>query len=194
MCSSDLRTLHRLFNGCTYNFLKTGRFRFRLFGITWTAYTNKQARFSNDFIGLNYYSHSLVKFGFENGFFTLKHRKGDLTTDMGYDVYPEGIYRALLETSELKLPIFITENGIADDKDAHRFMFIRTYLYAVSQAIRAGAKVEGYFYWSLMDNFEWAEGYSMKFGLYEVNFKTQARKLRKGAEAYRMVIKNFAQG
>ncbi len=188
------RTLHRLFNSCIYYFLKTGRFRFRLFGITRINYTNRQARFSNDFIGLNYYSHSLVKFGLGNGFFTFKHHKSDLMTDIGYDVYPEGLYRALMETKQLKLPIFITENGIADARDAHRFMFIRTYLYALSQAIQDGAKVEGYFYWSLMDNFEWAEGYSMKFGLYEVDFETQARKLRKGAEAYRMVIEDFAHG
>ena len=75
--------------------------------------------------------------------------------------------------AQLGKPIYITENGIADARDDRRELFIRRYLYAMSQAMKDGCDVRGYFYWSLLDNFEWAKGYEMKFGLYEVDFKTQ---------------------
>lgn len=188
------RTLHNLFNTSIYRFLKTGNFRFSFLGIPLIRYHDARAKHSNDFIGLNYYSHFIVKFGFRGGLFTFDRRPDDVQTDMAYAMYPEGIYRALRETAALNLPIIITENGIADRVDNRRFPFIRTYLYAISQAIKEGVDVRGYFYWSLMDNFEWAEGYSMKFGLYAVDFKTQVRTLRAGSEAYRMVIKNAANG
>ncbi len=84
----------------------------------------------------------------------------------------------------------ITENGIADHKDDRRAIYIERYLYSVSKAIKDGYNVVGYFYWSLMDNFEWAFGYDMKFGLYSVDFKTQKRKLRKGANTFIKIVKN----
>ena len=188
------RTLHNLFNTSIYQFLKTGKFLFSILGIPIIRYHDDRGKHSNDFIGLNYYSRLLVKFGLRGGLFKFVMRPDDVKTDMAYAMYPEGIYRALMETSGLNLPIIITENGIADKVDNNRFPFIRTYLYAVSQAIKEGVDVRGYFYWSLMDNFEWAEGYSMKFGLYAVDFKTQERTLRAGSEAYRMVIKSAVDG
>ena len=92
---------------------------------------------------------------------------------------------------KLNLPIIITENGIADAKDDRRHLFIRRYLYALSRAMRDGAIVKGYFYWSLYDNFEWAEGYKMRFGLYEVDYGTQERRLRDGAKYFVEVVKRF---
>ena len=80
------------------------------------------------------------------------------------------------------------ENGIPDAKDDRRETFIRRYLYAMSKAIEEGCDVRGYYYWSLLDNFEWAEGYSMRFGLYEMNFETQERTLREGAKAYQEIV------
>ncbi|NUM78092.1 family 1 glycosylhydrolase, partial [candidate division KSB1 bacterium] len=71
-------------------------------------------------------------------------------------------------------------------------LFIRRYLYALSQALKAGDDVRGYFYWSLLDNFEWVEGYDMKFGLYEVDFATQKRKLREGARSFVEIVKRDA--
>ena len=67
-------------------------------------------------------------------------------------------------------------------------MFIERYIYAMYKAMEEGCNVRGYFYWSLMDNFEWAEGYDMKFGLYEVDFNTQRRTLRKGSEKFINII------
>ena len=93
------------------------------------------------------------------------------------------------EVEKIGKPIIITENGIADSKDDRRSLFIERYLYSVYKAMYEGSNVRGYFYWSLMDNFEWAEGYDMKFGLYEVNFKNQNRKLRNGSKKFIEIVK-----
>ena len=109
-------------------------------------------------------------------------------TDMPYTIYAEGFYRALHQASILNKPIIVTENGIADLKDANRAKYIEQYLYALSKAIEDGLDIKGYYYWSLLDNFEWAFGYDMKFGLYEVDFKTQKRTLREGAKVYKKIV------
>ena len=99
-------------------------------------------------------------------------------------MYAEGFYRALKTISKLEVPIYVTENGLADDTDNIRPLFIERYLYAMNQALKERIDIRGYFYWSLMDNFEWAEGYSMKFGLYEVAPETQDRNLRQGSQPF----------
>ncbi len=122
--------------------------------------------------------------------------------DMDYGIYPEGIYRAFHSMKALGVPIYVTENGIADAKDDRRKFWIQGHLYAVHKAIQDGIDVRGFIYWSLMDNFgkwvmqsviriEWAKGFGMRFGLYEVNYETQQRTLREGAKAYVDIIKNF---
>jgi len=77
---------------------------------------------------------------------------------MGYSVYAEGLYRALKRFDKLKIPIIVTENGLADSKDALRDTFIKRYTYALSKAIEEGVNVKSYYFWSLMDNFEWIKG------------------------------------
>ena len=109
---------------------------------------------------------------------------------MGYPMYGEGLHRALHTISELEVPIYITENGLADRSDEIRPLFIKRYLYAVSQALKDGLDIRGYFYWSLMDNFEWAFGYDMKFGLFSVDFDTQNRNLREGAKEFIKIVNN----
>ena len=147
------------------------------------------AKLATDFFGLNYYSHSHLKFKFDSyEFFENKFFNDDIMTDMPYAIYPEGLYRAIKKVNRLNKPIIITENGIADAKDDRRSLFIERYIYAMSKAISEGANVEGYFYWSLMDNFEWAEGYDMRFGLYAVDFNTQKRTLRNGAKKFINII------
>lgn len=108
---------------------------------------------------------------------------------MDYASYPEGFYRAIKTVSQFGVPVIITENGIADEKDDRRALFITQYLYAVSKGISEGHDIKGYYYWSLMDNFEWSLGYDMKFGLYSVDFNTLARTLREGAKRYREIIR-----
>ena len=183
--------VNHFYNDSTINFLKKGIFKIRLPGLVWIYHENQNAINSIDFFGLNYYSHNhlKMKFSLEEPF-TLKYRTEDILTDMPYTIYGEGLYRAIQSVSLLDKPIIITENGIADAKDNRRELYIKRYLYAVSKSIQDGYNVIGYFYWSLMDNFEWAFGYDMKFGLFSVDFENQERSLRKSANAYIEIVKN----
>ena len=90
----------------------------------------------------------------------------------------------------LNYPIIITENGVADHKDHIRKEFIQKYMYAISKSIEDGNNVAGYFYWSLMDNFEWAEGYCKKFGLIGIDFESLERIPKQSFWRYQEIIKS----
>ncbi|HEY4510248.1 MAG TPA: family 1 glycosylhydrolase [Candidatus Paceibacterota bacterium] len=126
-----------------------------------------------DFIGLNHYIHK--KFG-------VSHKEE--ATDIGWPIFPKGIYNCLSKLKKYRKPIYITENGLADAKDIRRERYIKDYLRWVWWAIKEGADVRGYFYWSLIDNYEWAHGYAPRFGLVEVDYKTQKRTIRQSVIAY----------
>lgn len=136
-----------------------------------------------DFIGLNYYFHSRIR-GLR-----FNQNENNVTSDMGWEIYPEGIYHVLEDLCKYKKPIYIMENGIADAKDEKRAAFIRDHLRWVHKAIENGVDVRGYFYWSLLDNFEWNKGFWPRFGLIEVNYKTMRRKIRPSAWKYKEIIK-----
>jgi beta-glucosidase len=179
------RILNRVYNGSLLDYLRTGRFHLRTPGLRSVVHEDPRGARSLDFLGLNYYSHIPVQFRLHpTEFFWLRSRPEEVRTDMPYTIYAEGLYRALQMVRELQVPIYVTENGIADARDDRRETYIERYLYALHRARSEGCDVRGYFYWSLMDNFEWAEGYEMRFGLYEMDFGTQARRLRKGAQAF----------
>ncbi len=182
------------FNHAYLKAFKTGHFHFFLPGMV--NFKDKIPGLQNslDFIGLNYYSHYAFHFSFDfDKALTPLPYPGETMTDMDYTIYPEGLYRAIKRVAKLEKPIIITENGIADAKDDRRGQFIERSLYAVSKAIRDGYDVRGYFYWSLMDNFEWNLGYDKRFGLYEVDYKTMKRTLREGAKAYMWIIKRSGE-
>jgi beta-glucosidase len=110
---------------------------------------------------------------------------------MGWGIFPHGLYEVLTDAwNKYKRPIYVMENGIADSEDRYRSEFIRDHLRAVHKAIQKGVDVKGYFYWSLLDNFEWNSGYDMKFGLYEVDRKTLERKIRPSALEYAKICKS----
>ena len=90
---------------------------------------------------------------------------------------------------EYDIPIYITENGVADEEDKLRADFIRDHVEAFQIAMIMGVDIRGYFHWSLLDNFEWAEGYTKRFGLIEVDFETQERRIRESAKVYSDIIK-----
>ncbi len=183
------RVTDKIYNGITLSYLQTGKINVNYPFFVKINYESKDSILATDFFGLNYYSHNHLKFKFDSyEFFENKFLKNDIMTDMPYAIYPEGFYRAIHQVSKLKKPIIITENGIADSNDDRRSLFIERYIYAMNRAISDGINVEGYFYWSLMDNFEWAEGFDMKFGLYEVDFKNQDRKIRKGSKKFIEII------
>lgn len=138
-----------------------------------------------DFIGLNYYHRVFVSPKLSRPFFKLTF-KGELT-DMGWEIYPEGISKVLRGLKKYNLPIYITENGIADASDQKRPYFIVSHLKKVWEAIQEDVPVKGYFYWSLIDNFEWDSGFAKRFGLFEIDFKTQKRTPRESARIYKEI-------
>lgn len=142
-----------------------------------------------DFIGLNHYFHSRINFDWKHPFKIFNQNENKEITDMGWEVYPQSIYHCLKDLKKYNQPIYITENGLADEKDKKRAEFIKNYLRYVYRAIQEGADVRGYFYWSLLDNFEWRDGYSKKFGLVDVNYKTLERKVRASAKVYSKICK-----
>lgn len=127
---------------------------------------------SSDFIGINYYTRWMVDlFGKE----PRRPRPGAEVSDLGWEFYPEGLEKALVRCASFGLPLYVTENGIADGADRLRPDFIRKSLAALDRARARGADVRGYFHWSLLDNFEWNDGYHGKFGLSAVDFADAAR-------------------
>jgi len=114
---------------------------------------------------------------------------GRQTTDLGWEIYPEGMLAALKAMQRYGRPLYVMENGIADAKDTLRSKFIIDHLKILDKAINEEKiDVKGYFHWSLTDNYEWAKGFSMKFGLCEVELKTKRRKERRSAKVYKNII------
>lgn len=148
----------------------------------WNHYFFSLIRDSQDFIGLNHYNRNVINNGFGKN-------PNAVQTDFGWEYWPESLYHALVELQPYKKPIYITENGIADTSDELRKQFIPAALTAVHRAIEAGADVRGYFYWSLLDNFEWDKGFWPRFGLIAIDYATQTRTVRPSALAYAKICK-----
>ncbi|MEK9154654.1 MAG: glycoside hydrolase family 1 protein [Patescibacteria group bacterium] len=149
---------------------------------------------NNDFLAIDYYFHNRLKFPGK-----LKNEKKEVS-DMGWELYPEGIFHVLSDLKKYKKPIYITENGLADAEDARREWFIKESLRNVFRAISEGVDVRGYLYWSLLDNFEWDKGFWPRFGLVEIDYsakgesasggKMMERKIRPSAYEYAKICKN----
>lgn len=152
----------------------------------------QKLKFDFDFIGIQNYTREVVKHWIFNPILWSKQipaskRKVELT-EMGWEVYPEGIYYLLKKFAAYKNipPLYVTENGAAfedvlDDEYVHdnkRIKFIESYLKQVLNAKNEGVNVRGYFYWSFTDNFEWAEGYRTRFGLVHIDYTTQKRTVK----------------
>jgi len=125
----------------------------------------------DDFFGLQNYSRKIYG---TDGVLPLK--EGTEVTQMGYEFYPEALEGVIRQVHEhLKLPIYVTENGIATSDDGRRVEFIKRALAGVERCISDGIPVKGYMHWSLLDNFEWMLGYQMTFGLIAVDRSNQTR-------------------
>jgi beta-glucosidase len=149
-----------------------------------------------DFIGINYYTRDFVRnTGYKlpgllgaPGTLDLERRIGK-RNDLGWEVYPEGLGHFLKSLRRFRVPLLITENGIPAGDEDDRWGFIYLHLWQVMRAMAAGSRVIGYMYWSLLDNYEWTDGYTAKFGLVGVNFKTQDRIVRPSARWLAEVIR-----
>ncbi len=154
----------------------------RLARFFWNSYfINKISKYQ-DFIGINHYH--------RHGFGV----KRDLprTEYLNWEIYPDGFYAVLMELKRFNLPVFVTENGLADSRDVMREKFIREYLFQIWRAIQHNVDVRGYFHWSLIDNFEWAHGFGPRFGLVEIDYDTLKRKIRPSAYKYAKICKENA--
>ena len=178
-------------NAENYYFLKPDnpeslldRFSTKLACYFWNEFYLNRIKKYLDFIGVNYYRHFKIKFPFSK----IEEKKN--SSDIGWGIYPQGIYQVLKELKKYNLPIYITENGLADAKDKLRKDFIKNHLYWVWRAIEEGIDVRGYFHWSLLDNFEWDKGFEPRFGLIEIDYKTMERKIRPSANYYSQISKN----
>lgn len=148
-----------------------------------------------DFIGINYYSRHLFQASYNPGnLFAIpmvdplcpESRKNDL----GWEIYPEGLYKVCHRAwDKYKLPIYITENGIPDEKDEKREEYIVDHLAQIRRLLDEGVGVERYYHWSFLDNLEWNDGYGPRFGLVEVDYKTMERKPRPSARKYAEMCK-----
>lgn len=115
---------------------------------------------------------------------------GKPTSDSGWEIFPEGLLEALKAMAKYGKPIYVTENGVADEGDTLRPWFIEAHLSVLERAINEGKiDVRGYFHWALTDNYEWAKGFKMKFGLFAVDLKSKRRIKRKSAAIYQRIVK-----
>lgn len=157
-----------------------------------------------DYLGVNYYTRAMYQAGGDLGFEEVRV-PGVPRTDIGWEIRPQAFTELLVTLHrQFRLPpIYITENGAAQDDvpvdgkvhDAMRLDYLQQHLLAVHDAITQGVDVKGYFAWSLMDNFEWAEGYSKRFGIVYVDYQTQQRIPKSSAMAYRGLLGEIkAQG
>ena len=149
-----------------------------------------QAKQTLDIIGMNYYGRIFMRLGYGGTSWwglrcsTRHHREVTERNALDWDVYPRGIYDIIRWALPYQRPILITENGICTTDDQQRERFILRHVQWVGKAVQEGVPVIGYLYWSLLDNFEWAEGYGPRFGLVEVDYATQERRVRPSARRF----------
>ena len=153
-----------------------------------------------DFFGHNLYHSSMVRAGVNGEAEVLNYANDYPHTDFNWPITPEALYWSSIFLYErYRTPIVITENGLAssdwvslDGKvhDNNRIDFLSRYLIGVKAAIAAGVDIRGYFQWSIIDNFEWAEGYAKRFGLIHVDYPTQKRTIKDSGYWYRDLIES----
>jgi len=153
-----------------------------------------------DFVGVNYYTRNVVRADAKarpDGARIV--RQPGLHTEMKWEVYPDGLFECLTAVRERygPVPLYVTENGAAfsDPKpdqgivdDPLRVDYLREHIAAARRAISSGVDLRGYFVWSLLDNFEWSQGFSKRFGIVRVDYRTQRRTLKRSAVEYRRII------
>ncbi|HTO92368.1 MAG TPA: family 1 glycosylhydrolase [Candidatus Sulfotelmatobacter sp.] len=141
-----------------------------------------------DWYGLNYYTRWMVH---ALGREAHTARVGAPRNDLHWEIWAEGLAEAAHAAARAGKPILITEHGIADARDQWRPKFISDSLAALARVIQSGADVIGYLHWSLLDNFEWSDGYRGRFGLYAVDFNdaTKPRRRRESAEVFARIVR-----
>ncbi len=162
----------------------------------WGRRTEPALRGTQDFIGVNYYTQDRVAFDWKavGQFFARRFYPPDAElSDHGFIANePQGMYRALTWARRFGVPVFVTENGVEDADDDLRPRYLVQHLHQVWRALRDGVPVQGYFHWTLVDNFEWDRGWTQRFGLWELDLATQERRKRASADLYAAICASNA--
>ena len=151
-----------------------------------------ELRGTMDYLGINYYTRDMVRFSLYSParFDIVPPTDRERMTDVGWEIYPEGLERLLVAFKPYGWSMMITENGLADATDAKRARYLCEHVLAMKRAMDRGIKVMGYVHWSLTDNFEWSLGFAPRFGLVAMDYSTMTRTLRPSAR----IFQAFARG
>ena len=148
---------------------------------------------SFDYLGLNYYTRDTLRTDLGSPKLSNTYVPRDRpVNDLGWDLYPEGLYTFLKRFSKYGWPIYILENGTPDATGERRPAYLRAHFYALQKASDEGVDVRGYIHWSLTDNFEWAEGFAPRFGLFSIDYADPAktRVPTQAVETFRDIARN----
>jgi len=176
-----------------------------IFGEAWTVPDDADMQLIRqpvDFIGVNYYSRSVIRHDATQLPFRAARvaQAASPHTDMGWEIYPKGFTDTLtwIKSRYGDIPLYVTENGsawpdapAASDgrvEDPLRVEYLENHLKAIHDAIEQGVNLRGYYAWSLLDNYEWSHGYSKRFGIVHVNYETQERTIKDSGRFYSRVI------
>lgn len=142
-----------------------------------------------DFIGVNYYSAEYSKFKFPLGDECFQTHRYNYRNGLNWLVCPYGLYKILLELKKRyhPLPVIITENGTVDTEDGKYALYLKSHIQQIGRAIKDGVDIRGYFWWSLLDNFEWDKGFGPRFGLFFVDYRDFSRKKKQFVEVYSQI-------
>jgi beta-glucosidase len=154
----------------------------------WQGRVLRRTNHALDWVGVNYYTR--IRVGWppqRSDALADPHGGAGDFTDFGWEIYPRGLYNVLRRAGSYGKPVVITENGISDADDDQRAAYIVAHLREILNAIRDGVDVRGYMHWTLLDNFEWAEGFGQQFGL-----ATRDRQLRPSARVYGDIARDNA--
>ncbi|MCB2178657.1 family 1 glycosylhydrolase [bacterium] len=179
---------HQAYNNFFPTMLQTGEFRYLN-----RKFSFPEAKDTQDYLGINYYSSDLVRFRWSLGMEALYSERtfppnAQLSPNGMIANQPEEFFKAIEWAVQFGVPIIITENGTEDDGDSFRRDYLAAHIHQVWRAVNFNYPVRGYFVWSLVDNFEWAEGWTRRFGLYGLDVETQVRTKRPSAEMFAAIV------
>jgi beta-glucosidase len=189
------RYADRLYNDGLIEAFRTGRWDFVVPPFARFAGRRDDLPASLDFLGVNFYSRLHLRSPGRTrgvGDFGYLDRSGRGLTDNGWEIVPEAFEPILRRASSLGLPLLVTENGLADADDSRRSRFLEDHVAAVER-VAAECRIAGYLHWSLLDNFEWLDGYGPKFGLYSFDPETFERHPRPSSETFRRLGRRFLE-
>ena len=191
-----VREADALYNASLVEAVATGHLRWSFPGAGRVVLELPDLPGSVDCFGVNYYSRVHLRFrGLPGnpGEFAYRDPRGRGLTQTGWEIHPEGFEGCLRLAARSGRPVLVTENGIATGDDRVRRDFLRSHTLVLAHARASGVPVSGYFYWSLLDNFEWLDGLRPRFGLYEVDYVTFGRRRRPSADLFAELGRRFTR-